>query len=78
MVQQATLFEEQKPRRKNGQYCTAEQQRVDRIENENKVLRLEREKYFRAYLAAASRNSRLERELTALKAKIKELTEQYG
>lgn len=41
--------------------------------NENKKLRYEKEKYYRAYIALATRNVSLERELRELKEKIKDL-----
>lgn len=39
-------------RNSRGQFCTPEQQRIDRIERENKVLRAKSERYYRAWQAA--------------------------
>jgi len=67
------LFKELRPRLNNGRYCTEEQYRVDRIEEENKRLRLERDKYFRMYVSVEKHNERLTRELMVLKSKIQDL-----
>lgn len=67
------LFNQQPLRRKNGRYCSKEQYRQEIIEEDNKRLRYERDKYMRFFLAAADKASRLERELLTLKAKIGEL-----
>ena len=67
------LFKELRPRLNNGRYCTEEQYRVDRIEEENKRLRLERDKYFRMYMSLEKDNERLTRELMVLKSKIQDL-----
>ena len=67
------LFNQQPLRRKNGQYCSKEQYRQEIIEEDNKRLRYERDKYMRSFLAATDKASRLERELLTLKAKIGEL-----
>lgn len=67
------LFNQQPLRRKNGRYCSKEQYRQEIIEEDNKRLRYERDKYMRYWLAAADKASRLERELLTLKAKIGEL-----
>ena len=67
------LFNQQPLRRKNGRYCSKEQYRQEIIEEDNKRLRYERDKYMRSFLAAADKVSRLERELLTLKAKIGEL-----
>ena len=50
------LFELEKPRRKNGQFATKEVAYADRIAEENKVLRFEKEKYLRAYLSLEKEN----------------------
>ena len=71
--QQTSLFKEHKLRRNNGRYCTEEQYRTDRIEEENKRLRLERDKYFRMYTSVERDNERLTRELMVLKSKIQDL-----
>ena len=70
---QISLFKEYKLRRNNGRYCTEEQYRTDRIEEENKRLRLERDKYFRMAMALSKDNERLTRELMVLKSKIQDL-----
>lgn len=67
------LFNQQPLRLKNGRYCSKEQYRQEIIEEDNKRLRYERDKYMRFFLAAADKASRLERELLTLKAKIGEL-----
>lgn len=72
-MEQATLFKEQPLRRSNGRYCTQEQYRQEKVDSENKMLRFERDKYFRMWLTASNKASRLERELTELKKKIGEL-----
>ena len=68
-----SLFQEKQLRDHRGRYCTMEQKRTDMALNENKKLRYEKEKYFRAYIALATRNVSLERELRELKEKIKGL-----
>lgn len=68
-----TLFKPLPLRRKNGKYCNKEQYRQEIIEEDNKRLRYERDKYMRAWLAAADKASKLEREILTLKAKIGEL-----
>lgn len=67
------LFKPLPLRRKNGKYCNKEQYRQEIIEEDNKRLRYERDKYMRAWLAAANKASKLEREILTLKAKIGEL-----
>ena len=67
------LFNQQPLRLKNGRYCSKEQYRQEIIEEDNKRLRYERDKYMRSCLAAADKASRPERELLTLKAKIGEL-----
>lgn len=70
---QTSLFKKQKLRRNNGQYCTEEQYRTERIEEENKRLRLERDRYFRMYVSLEKENERMTRELIVLKSKIQNL-----
>lgn len=67
------LFTQERIRDHRGRYCTKEQKRTDMALNENKILRYEKEKYYRAYIALATRNASLERELRELKEKIKGL-----
>lgn len=57
----------------NGRYCTEEQYRVNMVVEENKRLRLERDKYFRMYVSIEKDNERLARELMVLKSKIQDL-----
>ena len=70
---QTSLFKEVRPRLKNGRYCTEEQYRVNMVMEENKRLRLERDKYFRMYVSLEHDNERLTRELMVLKSKIQDL-----
>lgn len=72
-TQQTSLFKEVKPRLRNGRYCTEEQYRVDMVMEENKRLRLERDKFFRMSMALSKDNERLTRELMVLKSKIQDL-----
>lgn len=71
--QELELFPMPKLRRKNGRYCTKEEYRIEMVVEENKLLRLERDKYFRMYTAIEKDNERLTRELMVLKSKIGEL-----
>lgn len=70
-----TLFEDKKAvyRSSNGQFATREMAYADKQANENAILRLDVEKYRRAYLTTAKRCVALERELNELKDKIKNL-----
>ena len=70
---QTSLFKEVRPRLNNGRYCTEEQYKVNMVMEENKRLRLERDKYFRMYVSVEKDNERLTRELMVLKSKIGEL-----
>lgn len=67
------LFKQEQLRLKNGKFCTKEQYRMENIERENKILRFERDKYYRAWCSASNRLSALEREINALREKIKNL-----
>lgn len=67
------LFKQEQLRLKNGKFCTKEQYRMENLERENKILRFERDKYYRAWCSASSRLSTLEREINALREKIKNL-----
>ena len=73
MATRQKLFKQPQLRRNNGRYCTEEQYRVDRIEEENKRLRIERDRYYRMYISFARDNERLGRELMVLKSKIRDL-----
>ena len=72
-TEQKLLFELPKLRTRNGRFCTKEQFRVECVDRENQRLRYDRDKYYRAWLAAAQRVAVLERELRTLKNKIKVL-----
>lgn len=61
-----------------GRFATPLRAMADRAIEENKYLRLEVEKYKRAYLAAASMSSRYHRELLEVKNKLEELSKSYG
>lgn len=67
------LFKQEQLRLKNGKFCTKEQYRMENLERENKILRFERDKYYRAWCSASNRLSTLEREINALREKIKSL-----
>lgn len=69
-MEQNNLFKFTPLRTRNGRYCTKEQLRIERVDNENKRLLYERDKYYRAWLSVSSKASRLERELQELKSKI--------
>jgi hypothetical protein len=70
---QTSLFKEARPRLNNGRYCTKEQYHVNMVMEENKRLRLERDKFFRMYVSVEKDNERLTRELMVLKSKIQDL-----
>ena len=70
---QTSLFKDVRPRLNNGRYCTEEQYKVNMVMEENKRLRLERDKYFRMYMSIEKDNERLTRELMVLKSKIQDL-----
>ena len=70
---QTPLFKEVRPRLSNGRYCTEEQYKVNMVMEENKRLRLDRDKYFRMYTSIEKDNERLTRELMVLKSKIQDL-----
>lgn len=66
-----SLFPEPKPRDRHGRFATTERAYADRCVYENQRLRIERDKYYRAFLATSQRASRLERELQEIKSKLK-------
>lgn len=72
-MKQQTLFKELPLRRGNGRFCTKEQFRQDKVDEENKRLRFEKEKFKRAWLALVQENARLKNELKTLKEQIREL-----
>lgn len=64
-----TLFEDQKivHRRRNGQFATKDVAYADRVAEENKSLRFEKEKYQRMALALEKENRRLKAKLSQIK-----------
>lgn len=62
-------------RDRKGRYATPEKAMTDKAIEDNKILRLNVEKYKRMYLVAASMSSMYHRELVALKEELKRLTE---
>lgn len=64
-----TLFGEQKVvhRRRNGQFATKDVAYADRIKEENKLLRLERDKYQRAWMSLVNENKRLREKIAEIK-----------
>lgn len=56
-----------------GRFATPQRAMADKAIEQNKYLRLEVEKYRRAYIAAASMSSKYHRELIEVKAKLDEL-----
>lgn len=72
-MKQQTLFKELPLRMGNGRFCTKEQFRQDKVDEENKILRFEKEKFKRAWLALVQENARLKNELKTLKEQIREL-----
>lgn len=71
------LFKQEQLRLKNGKFCTKEQYRMETIERENKILRFERDKYYRAWCSASNRLSALERQLIAIRGKINQVKEMF-
>lgn len=68
-------FVSERHRDRRGRFCTEERQAFDKALSENKYLRLEREKWYRAYKALSEDNSRLTREISALKQEITNMYE---
>lgn len=63
-----TLFEEKQVyRRRNGQYATKEMAYADRVAEENKSLRFEKEKYQRMALVLEKENRKLKERLAQIK-----------
>src|SRR5574344_319760 len=73
-----TLFCNVQLRDHKGRFCTKERHYSDKAFNENKRLRLECEKYPRAFLALSKRCTSAEREVLELKQRIKELESKNG
>lgn len=67
------LFPQKQLRDHRGRFCNKEQKKADLALSENKILRYERDKFFRAYMSAQERCSELERELYTIKERIKRL-----
>ena len=62
------LFEDKQVyRRRNGQYATKEMAYADRMKEENKSLRLERDKYQRAWMSLVNENKRLREKIAEIK-----------
>jgi len=59
-----------------GRFCTKERHYAEKAINDNKILRLDREKYIRMNLALVKENARLKMELQSLNERIKGLI--YG
>ncbi len=70
-MEQPAPKKQKKVRNRLGQFCTPEQLHIEKVEHENVYLRHDRQKYLRAWLAVCERCSRLERELIALKEKLR-------
>lgn len=64
---QQMLFEEHRIRDTKGRFCTRDRSLYERAMSENAMLRYERDRYMRAYIAVARDNERLHRELIAVK-----------
>lgn len=63
-----TLFEnKQVYRRHNGQYATKEVAYADKMREENKSLRLERDKYQRAWMSLVNENKKLREKIVEIK-----------
>lgn len=73
-----TLFGNIQLRDGKGRFCTKERHHADKALTENKKLRIERDKYQRAFLALSKRCTGAEREVIELKQKIKELESKNG
>lgn len=62
-----------KMRDSKGRFATPERARADKAIEENKMLRLQVEKYKRAYLAAGEMSAMYHRELVKVKEELKQL-----
>ena len=62
-----------KMRDSKGRFATPERARADKAIEENKMLRLQVEKYRRAYLAAGEMSAMYHRELVKVKEELKQL-----
>lgn len=75
-MEQPTLFGNDpalRCRDSKGRFATPERAYADKAIEENKYLRMEVEKYRRAYFAAGAMSSRYHRELLEVKEQLKEL-----
>lgn len=75
-MEQLTLFDKDpalRMRDSKGRFATPERARADKAIEENRYLRMQVEKFKRAYLAAGEMSSRYHRELLKVKAELKEL-----
>lgn len=75
-MQQEGLFDNDpamKCRDSKGRFATPERAYADKAIEENKFLRMEREKYLRAYLSAASMSSYWHRKFLELQEKVKSI-----
>ena len=69
------LFDTSEARHRDskGRFATRDKAYADRVARENSYLRLERERYMRAYFAAADMSSHWQRKYIELREKVKEL-----
>ena len=65
-------------RDRKGRFATPEKAMADKAIEENKMLRLQVEKFRRAYLAAASMSSKYHRELVEIKYSVKNILKKGG
>ncbi len=70
------IFTHEQYRDTKGRFCTKERHYAEKAFHDNKVLRLDREKYIRMNLALVNENARLKMELKDLKERIRGLI--YG
>lgn len=66
VMKEQNLFTYPQLRTRDGRYCTKEQYRREKVDGENQRLKYERDKYYRAWLAATATISRLERKLKSI------------
>lgn len=65
-------------RDRKGRFATPQKAMADKAIEDNKILRLEVEKWRRAYLAAANMSAMYHRQLTDLKEKVKKIVKEGG
>lgn len=75
MKQQNDLFPEtyRNVRDSKGRFCTLEKATYEKAKEENVSLKINVERYKRAWLAVANENGRLRRELAKIKEQVKKL-----